>query len=169
MNSNKISPKINARLDRIKKAARVCQCLLGTNVVFGVYCALAFLFAWPFPHRIRIPISPNHIYSSLSEMPGEIFALFLVQEGLIMAAYVALFALFRLYGQGILFSVRNILLIRVLGYCIIINWLLNYQMQSALADMALSMTPLFVGLMIIFVAWVMDEGRKIREEQELTV
>jgi hypothetical protein len=35
--------------------------------------------------------------------------------------------------------------------------------------MALSTTPVFVGLLIIFVAWIMDEGRKIQEEQALTV
>jgi hypothetical protein len=28
---------------------------------------------------------------------------------------------------------------------------------------------LAVGLLIILVAWIMDEGRKIQEEQELTV
>jgi hypothetical protein len=35
--------------------------------------------------------------------------------------------------------------------------------------MDLSLTQAFIGLMIIFVAWIMDEGRKIQEEQELTV
>jgi hypothetical protein len=35
--------------------------------------------------------------------------------------------------------------------------------------MDLSLTPVFAGLMIIFIAWIMDEGRKIQEEQELTV
>jgi len=35
--------------------------------------------------------------------------------------------------------------------------------------MALSTTPLFIGMLIIFITWIMDEGRKIQEEQELTV
>jgi hypothetical protein len=28
---------------------------------------------------------------------------------------------------------------------------------------------LLIGFVIIFIAWIMDEGRKIQEEQELTV
>jgi hypothetical protein len=35
--------------------------------------------------------------------------------------------------------------------------------------MDLSVGPVLAGLMIIFIAWIMDEGRKIQEEQELTV
>jgi hypothetical protein len=77
--------------------------------------------------------------------------------------------LFRLYGNGILFSVKNINYIRFQGYYLILNWVVDYQMQGALLDMALSTTPLFVGFLIIFIAWIMDEGRKIQEEQELTV
>ena len=42
-------------------------------------------------------------------------------------------------------------------------------MQGLLRDMDLSTTPIFGGLFIIFFAWIMDEGRKIQEEQELTV
>jgi len=38
-----------------------------------------------------------------------------------------------------------------------------------LRDMDLSTTPIFGGLFIIFFAWIMDEGRKIQEEQTLTV
>jgi hypothetical protein len=29
--------------------------------------------------------------------------------------------------------------------------------------------PLLAGAVIILIAWIMDEGRKIQEEQELTV
>jgi hypothetical protein len=28
---------------------------------------------------------------------------------------------------------------------------------------------LFAGIVIVLIAWIMDEGRKIQEEQELTV
>jgi len=171
MNTNENLPKTNARLNRIKKAAWVGQLLIGLTLPLSIYWMLAFLFNWPSPvdDRIRIVISHNHIYTSPADMPGEIFALLLVKIGLGIAVLAALFALFRLYGRGILFSARNILFIRFLGYCTIINWGIDYQMQSTLRDMDLSMTPVFVGLMIIFIAWVMDEGRKIQEEQELTV
>jgi len=102
-------------------------------------------------------------------MPGNILALSLVKMGLDWAAIGVLYALFRLYGRGILFSERNVFYIRFQGYYLILRFFVDYQIQGALHDMALSTTPLFIGLLIIFVAWIMDEGRKIQEEQELTV
>jgi hypothetical protein len=68
-----------------------------------------------------------------------------------------------------LFAAKNVRHIRSLGYFLIVNWAINDQMQGALRDMDLSTTPLFIGLLIIFVSWIMDEGRKLQEEQELTV
>ena len=55
------------------------------------------------------------------------------------------------------------------SYYLILGYIIDYQIKGMLRDMDLSMTPVFAGLMIIFIAWVMDEGRKIQEEQELTV
>ena len=167
---NTIENRANRRMKRIKKVARAGQLLIGLTLPFSIYLVLAFLFGWHSPASDRrIVISQSHIYSSPSDMPGEIFSLFLVKVALGIAASVVLFALFRLYGKGILFSAKNILLIRFLGYCAVVDWIIDYLMQSTLREMYLSMSPLFIGLMIIFVAWVMDEGRKIQEEQELTV
>ena len=102
-------------------------------------------------------------------MPGSILALALVKTGLDFAAMAVLFALFNLYWRGILFSARNVLYIRFQGYYLILGFIVDYQIQSRFHDMALSTTSLFVGFLIIFIAWIMDEGRKIQEEQELTV
>jgi hypothetical protein len=131
---------------------------------------LAFLFGWPFGgDKVRVLVSQQHIYRTPSEMPPAIFALFLVKVGLGLCCAGVLMALFRLYGRGILFAARNVNYLRFFGYWIIIDWFIDYQMQGTLHDMAISTTPIFVGLLIIFVAWIMDEGRKIQEEQDLTV
>jgi len=45
----------------------------------------------------------------------------------------------------------------------------DYQMQAAVREVDWSTNSIFIGLLIIFVSWIMDEGRKIQEEQELTV
>ena len=167
-----MSPNPNSRrLKRIKNASLIFQCFVGFSLLLGVYWMLAFLFGWPFfsQDKIRIVISHSHIYTSSAEMPTVVFALWLVKAGLGIASAVVLFALFQLYGRGILFSARNVRFIRFFGYWNIINWIIDYQMQSTLHDMDLSMTPVFGGLLIIFIAWIMDEGRKIQEEQELTV
>jgi hypothetical protein len=36
-------------------------------------------------------------------------------------------------------------------------------------SLALDPTQFLLGPFVIFIAWIMDEGRKIQEEQELTV
>ena len=159
------------RLARIGEASFLFQLAILFSVLLAVYWVLAFLFGWPFlgQDKARIVISHNHIYTAPAEMPSAIFALWLIKTGLGLGCAGVLFALFRLYGQGILFAAKNVNYIRFLGYWLMLDWVIDYQMQATLHDMALSMTPVFVGLLIIFVAWIMDEGRKIQEEQDLTV
>jgi hypothetical protein len=50
-----------------------------------------------------------------------------------------------------------------------VDWWIDYSLQGAVRDTQLSTTSLFIGFIVIFVSWIMDEGRKISEEQELTV
>jgi len=172
MNTDETVAKIpGSRLGRIKSASRIFQFLIGFFLLCGIYWLIAFLFHLPFfgQNHVRILVAPGHLYDSPADVPSAIFALWLVKISFGFASTLALFALFQLYARGILFSAKNVMIIRVFGYCTIIDWVIDYQMQGNLHDMSLSMTPLFVGLLIIFIAWVMDEGRKIREEQELTV
>jgi hypothetical protein len=80
-----------------------------------------------------------------------------------------LLRLFWLYSKGVIFSEKNITCIRLQGYCLIISNFIDLEMQNFIRDSSVSLTPLIYGLLIIFIAWIMDEGRKIQEEQELTV
>jgi len=102
-------------------------------------------------------------------MPRTILVWWSVKTGWMLFFYGVMFSLFRLYQKGILFSAKNIRYIHSLACFLIGNWAIDYQLQSTLQDMDLSTTPLFVAFLIIFIAWIMDEGRKIQEEQELTV
>jgi hypothetical protein len=160
-----------ARLNRVKNASLIFSACLWVTFPLGAYWFFGFLFGWPgLAHdSLRIVVSHNHVYSSPSEMPPEIFWLMVVRQGLAFFAGGMLLRLFWFYGKGVLFSAKNVTCIRFLGYYLIIDWFINYQMQGLLHDMALSTTPIFGGLLIIFIAWIMDEGRKIQEEQELTV
>ena len=92
-----------------------------------------------------------------------------VKQGLAYFAAGMLLRLFWLYGKGVIFSAKNVNCLRFLGYYLIIDWFIDYQMQGLQREMDLSTNPIFIGLFIIFFAWIMDEGRKIQEEQELTV
>jgi hypothetical protein len=168
---HKVGRTSQARLARIRKASFLFQLAVGMSFLLGTYWVLAFLLGWPFlpEGKVRVVISAHHIYTGATEMPAAIFALWLVKAGLGLGCAGVLYALFGLYRKGILFGAKNVHYIRFLGYWLMIDWLIDYQMQGALHDMNLSVTPVFAGLMIILVAWIMDEGRKIREEQELTV
>ena len=160
-----------ARQTRIKNASLIFQALTWLGLIGGAYWILAFLFGWPAPiqDKIRIVISQHHIYESPGDMPTTILALWVVKSGLGLFCEGVMLRLFRLYGRGILFSAKNVTCIRFLGWWLMIDWVIDYQMQGMLKDMNLSSTPLFVGFLIIFIAWIMDEGRKIQEEQALTV
>ena len=158
------------RLKRIKNASFAIQILMWIFLVLGFYEFLAFLFGWPsaLPER-RILVGHEHFYTTAGEMPEAVLGLWIVQKLLAFWGGVMLFRLFWLYGRGILFSAKNVTCIRFFGWWLMIDWFIEYQMRMELRDMDLSTTPLLVGLLVIFAAWIMDEGRKIQEEQELTV
>jgi hypothetical protein len=168
---SRVAKGVPVRLSRVRNASLVFFTLMCLGMIFSVYWILGFIFGWPFfaEDHIRMVISHNHIYSSRSEMPSEIFWLMLVKQALAFSAGGVMLRLFWLYGKGILFSVKNVNCLRFLGYYCIINWFVDLEMQGHLHDMDLSTAPIFVGFFIIFFAWIMDEGRKIQEEQELTV
>jgi hypothetical protein len=160
-----------ARLRRIRIASALFRWVIGISFVFAIYHLLAFLCGWPFFSQFppRMAVAPGHVFTLAKEMPGGLLTLALLKTGLDFAAAAALFALFGLYRRGILFSARNVSLIRFQGQYLILGYIVDGAIQSLLRDVNVSMTPVFVGLLIIFVAWIMDEGRKIQEEQELTV
>ena len=158
------------RLERIQNASFIFSALLWVSLPLSAYWFLGFLFGWPgFSHDPLRMVVSHHVYASPAEMPPAVFWLMIIKQGLTFFAGGMLLRLFWLYGKGIIFSARNVNCIRSQGYCLIIDWFINYQLQSLTHDMELSTTSLFVGLLIIFIAWIMDEGRKIQEEQELTV
>ncbi len=156
-----------ARLRRIATASWWIQLLFAICSLGLAYSLLAFFMGWP--PNARMVISHNHIYTSPADMPSNIFWLWLAKVALAFVCCGVLFSLFGLYRKGQIFTAHNVSHIRSLGYFLIINWALDDLMQSSLHDMDLSTNPILIGLLIIFFAWVMDEGRKIQEEQELTV
>ena len=169
--SEKNGKSNRSRMERIQTVSGMLRMLIFIGIIFTVYYWLAFFFDWPFlsQGKVRIVTSPSHIYTSPGEMPRNILALVMVRTGLGIVCTLVLNSLFRLYQRGIIFSAKNVHYIRFVGYYLMVDWGVNYQLQSIAHDMALSTTPLFIGLLVIFIAWIMDEGRKIQEEQELTV
>jgi hypothetical protein len=159
------------RSARVRKAGLVGFILLSICLPLGIYEFFGFLFGW---HRFLSPdiyrvVVLQKVFASAKEMPLGVFWLWVVQQGLAFFAGFILLRLFWLYSKGVIFSEKNITCIRVQGYCLIISNFIDLEMQQFIRDSSVSLSPIILGLLIIFIAWIMDEGRKIQEEQELTV
>lgn len=97
-----------------------------------------------------------------------------------------LIKLFRLYAAGRIFTADNVKFIRWIGYTILIGQAIS-PVHQALLTLALTfpnppghkMIAIGVGnqnlfaivsaVIIILVAWIMDEGRRLQEEQALVI
>jgi len=97
------------------------------------------------------------------------------------------FKLFGLYEKQLIFTSQNVRYIKYLGLVTVVRWSLAFienlrgfwqfmsdPLNPFKGDWLLIITPqglsgLIWGVALILIAWIMDEGRKIQEEQELTV
>ena len=89
-----------------------------------------------------------------------------------------LYYLFGLYRRGLVFTSANVRCYRWIGLWLLTGWLLANLLQLlklfAAPDGAMVLTFtldefLFGGILLLMVAWIMDEGRALREGQTLTI
>ena len=209
MNANEISPKANARLNRIKVASRIFRWLLNGYIFLAVFNVVLFVCAafWNFgmAHGIEDiwhiePDRVSHFWRSISRIPGLVVGLGILKISALSGCVFVLNKLFRFYERGQIFTREQVVQMQQLGGLILVNWaiamLLNamsegyteYRFDLAqlnwIGALQLFILPIakdmsgnndigfmqpVIGVLIIFIAWIMDEGRKIQEEQELTV
>ena len=151
MNTKHISPKANSRIDRIKKVSWFFRIIFLTATLLGAIWTLTAIY-------------PCVVQRTLGD------ALFLGFTLTVTLGVWNGYKLFYNYSQGDLFTSKSIQSIRWIGYsCVLLG--LQTPVSSAVAHFGLNnpLFALFAGFIIIFIAWIMDEGRKIQEEQELTV
>jgi hypothetical protein len=93
---------------------------------------------------------------------------------LVIFWYLTVIKLLGFFEKGILFTAETVRWIQVLGgiyigksLLILVYYFLTRETDIHLLGTAIS--SLFAGFIIIFIGWLIDEARKIREEQELTV
>jgi hypothetical protein len=171
MNANEISPKTNSRLDRIQKFSGIFRTIF---LIVAILCAVAGFFL-----NIALLTSGTHKIT------------FILSAGVEFACAACAwfcYKLFNLYSQGDLFTPKAVCYIRRIGYTYFLMTVVSFfaqivpaiqvekialipqpnhvELSGLLMKLAISSFPAFL---IIFVAWIMDEGRKIQEEQELTV
>ena len=94
---------------------------------------------------------------------------------LLLFWYRTVLRLFGFFEKGFLFTAETVRYIQILGAIYVAGFLVHlifyFLIPEVLRDTMLTLGTgdLLAGLFIIFVGWLLDEARKIREEQELTV
>lgn len=174
MNVNEIFPKANARLNRIQKVSR---CFRAAFFISTLLLAITTLWC-----------SAGLIFFSVIQWHGvgEVMRFSLAAGTNFVCAVGAWFCcrLFNLYSRGDLFSSKIVHYIRRIACLCFIVMLAQFLCKWFLPgyNEPLETLPgwewtawlglifyLFPSFLILFIAWIMDEGRKIQEEQELTV
>jgi hypothetical protein len=135
--------------------------------------ALGFRVSWLW--------GPIHDLSVTAPFMGFIFSL--LPNIVMIYGIIILRRLFSLYEKEIIFSKDNVRCFRRMGWALIGLFIAN-TISNALLTAVLSwanppgrrvialaftsgdFTPLVLGMVVLFISWAMDEGRRIKEEQE---
>lgn len=171
MNANEIPQKTNSRMNRIQNVSGAFRTIF---FVIAILCAFGGV-------GVIVPILFVRDISKVE---------FVAMGGSEWACAIlawCCYKLFRLYSRGEMFTPNVVISIRRVGYAYFLMAIVGFICQMALLhfqsgeshpvatqqtwpiNLLTLASMLFPGFLIIFVAWIMDEGRKIREEQELTV
>jgi hypothetical protein len=171
MNINETSQTAGDRVRRIKFVSRIFRVLLGLYVagMVAFYQGLLTGLLGVLPGVTKLSLSPHQTYTAPFDIPARVIV---VAVGRFSLIGFGLFLLNRLFGQferGNFFTNENVRCIKYLGLIVAGDWLLKTILDLMAGRIGLELNELLFGLFIVLIAWIMDEGRKIHEEQQLTV
>ena len=183
MKPNEIASKADWRITRIKFVSRLFRVLISIAVIFLMLIAcfvlvqsiILCLGGRVVPAEsmaIHITLAPGEVYdlaTGVAGLPWMVVVLIAVRLGLIAFGFIALNRLFKLYERGVFFAKGNISCLKIQGWVMAGCGLIQNTLQLFWAHKNISLDRLVIGLLILLIAWVMDEGRKLQEEQELTI
>jgi hypothetical protein len=174
MNAKEITPKANARMNRIKKVIKLVRFLVSSAVILLVVFGLAFFADLAgfsiFQTGVKVSFSPLLTYTAPFSIPAIVLILALLRGGLFLVGVLVLFWLLDLFEAGDFFTAQSVRHIKLLSALVIVDWIFTKILDAmARTGIDLTFSQLVLGLLIFLIAWIMDEGRKIQEEQELTV
>jgi len=178
MNVTTVAPNPkNTRLARIQKISGLLK--------FGV------LLYWVMPlflffdlNKVHLPTGRvcifNHSYASAADIPAVMYILYALGAAVYLLGIISFYRLLCLYEKGVIFSAANVSEIKKLGSYLVFYGLLAFVAEVVSTGRFVLVLPwsllemvsspwIVAGGAINLVAWIMDEGRKIQEEQELTV
>ena len=172
-----------ARLDnqqRIARTSAVLRHLCGVLIVAAVAVPAAF---WAFvPEGSEMIRTPGYSYSLTALSRVLAFVTTLLPTAFVIWAFFALRRLFGLYRAGHYFGRDNVACFRQLGWAAI-GWTGAKFLHGGLLSVALTInnapgeralalsagsgdaTALFAGTVVLVISWVMDEARRLDEDQ----
>jgi Protein of unknown function (DUF2975) len=130
------------------------------------------------PHFVSVPLPGT------ARLMG--FVVMMIPTGIAMCGSYYLMKLFHLYEQGDIFNIANVRCFRKLSR-VLIWWFIVGIVHKSLLSVALTLhnppgqrmitlelsssdlTALLTGVVLAVISWVMEEGRKLQEDQDLTV
>ena len=179
------------RLERIKKQGKRFKYLfIALFIITPVIPAAVWIFYNYLPAVIREQMMKQFFTSAPASLALDqrIYSAIagLIVSGITMAGFYVLIKLFSLYEKGIIFSSDNVSCYRKLGFLIIISMAAGIIQNSAISvifslhnppgqriiTLSLSSSDIaigIIGMIVVLISWIMDAGREIMEEQELTV
>jgi hypothetical protein len=173
MNAIEIPPQADLRLNRIKRIIRVIRFLTSATVILVIFYGSLFLADLAGAGIIRpgmqVSFSPCLTYSAPFKIPMVALVLALLRAGLFFAGAFILFWLLDLFEGGKFFTAQNVHYVKLLGWLVLMNWVVERLLDAVAWALSPDLVGLAAGLLIVLIAWIMDEGRKMQEEQELTV
>ena len=174
--------------ERIQRASRRLRRLLWVAAcLMPVINALVWFFINSFPQMMYSRMLPYFVSLPLpasARIMG--FFVTMLPTGVAMAGAYYLMRLFRLYEQGHIFREANVHCFKCLSR-VLIWWFVVGIVHKSLLSIALTLhyppgqrmisielgspdlTALLLGAILAVIAWVMDEGRKLQEDQDFTV
>jgi hypothetical protein len=180
MNTNQISSKPGTRLNRIRIVSRIFRTLIGIGVAIMLLISLwalmdsvlVLLGAKIVPGQsMTVTLNPSPSQSLVfpydMSLPVLIFGA--MHFCFVGVGIVVLNRLFMLYEINRFFAADNVRYIKILGLVVAGDGLIQTILELLASHGTLCLNEMFFGGLIILIAWIMDEGRKIQEEQELTV
>ena len=174
MNAIEVSPRGNLRLNRIRRIVKLIRFLTSATIILMIVLGSVFLLGLAgvlsIPAGVKVSFTPAVSYSSPYQIPAFVLVLALLRSGLFFAGALMVFWLLDLFEAAEFFTAKNVQCVKWIGWLVLGDWLAARLLELAAANgLALDPTELAAGLLIVLVAWIMEEGRMIQEEQELTV
>ncbi|MBI5593282.1 MAG: DUF2975 domain-containing protein [Deltaproteobacteria bacterium] len=166
------------------KLRRICT---GLIYCLPIVCGLIWIFfnrLYAMAPMMPLPVHVNHDLPGLTRLLA--FLADLIPLSAMIFGLKKLRSLFFLYENGLIFTEQNVSCFRSLGRTLIV-WAACDVVRTTLLSVILTLdnppgrriiavmfdsgdfTGVFVGVVVLIISWVMDEGRKIQEDQALIV